>query len=79
MEIYTREQLRLQAVRLVNAMIEEGPDNEQALHLVLALIDPDPEIDDFASNMLESEAIIAEANQRRQELLDKMIDMLADR
>lgn len=78
MEIYTIAQLYRQAVRLIEAMITTGPDNEQELQLALALLTPDPDQDNFASLMKDSNKVIEAANRTVLRMLEENAKRLDD-
>ena len=74
MKVFTRDQMYKQALRLIDALIQSGPENEDELHLLQALLDPDPELDDFEELMHESEQAIEQAEESLLEMLSNLDD-----
>lgn len=72
MEAYTREELYDKALTLINAMILAGPENEAELHVLLGLLDPDPELVDFASLVESADAMIIKQYQGLQGMIDEL-------
>lgn len=70
MRIMTRDELISLASSLVNAMILEGPENEQELHMLQVLLDPE-EQDDLEQTVEDAEKYINEAFDDLEELLEK--------
>lgn len=66
----TRDELISLASSLVNAMILEGPENEQELHMLQVLLDPE-EQDDLEQTVQEAEEYIKTAFDDLEELLEK--------
>lgn len=56
--IYSYADLQNKAIALINAMIFTGPENEQALHLLLILLAPEPK-DDLDLAVFEADEMIS--------------------
>ena len=68
--VYSYADLQNKAVALVNAMIFSGPENEQALHLLLALLAPEPD-DDLDDAVAEADKMIIAFLSGLQDIIDK--------
>lgn len=68
--VYSYADLQNKAVALVNAMIFNGPENEQALHLLLALLAPEPD-DDLDAAVAEADKMIIAFLSGLQDIIDK--------
>lgn len=69
--IISKGELDRIALTLVNAMILEGPDNEQELHTLQILLDPE-EDDDLEDAVLEAAEYAQEAYGKLSDMLDEM-------
>ena len=66
---FTYAELQNKAIALINAMIFAGPENEQALHLLLVLLAPEVN-DDLPQAVLDADTMIAEFLSGLQNIID---------
>lgn len=76
-EAYSIEGLRRLALTLINAMILRGPENEQALHTLLILLDTELH-DDLKSAVEDAKNYIDESWEPVEDLLEKLYDELEE-
>ena len=69
--IITKFELDRLALRLVNAMILEGPDNEQELHLLQILLDPESD-DSLEDAVNDAITYTQEAYGELSDMLDEL-------
>lgn len=69
--ILTKFELDRLALRLVNAMILEGPDNEQELHLLQILLDPESD-DNLEDAVNDAITYTQEAYGELSDMLDEL-------
>ena len=69
--MYSTEYLKAIALKLINAMIFDGPENEQQLHLLLILLDTEPD-DDIANAINEADQYIINVGKELDNLLDNL-------
>lgn len=69
--IISKGELDRIALTLVNAMILEGPDNEQELHTLQILLDPEAD-DDLEDAVLDATEYAQEAYGKLSDMLDEI-------
>lgn len=69
--IISKAELDKIALNLINAMILEGPDNEQELHTLQILLDPEVD-DDLEDAVLEATEYTQEAYGKLSDMIDEM-------